>query len=479
MTNEVDYRLSRRQVLFGGSTSVGALTLVGCNGQTAPRHDAQVIVLGAGLAGLQAARLLVSEGLDVLVLEGSERVGGRIRTHQHENGTRSEAGGEQVGASYARILDAASELNVGLSPDNPIRRGTTYAYQGGVYGPDDWKTLPNAPFAPPFAGSSPSGPLFSLASKANPLSNSSDWRDAGFGQYDVSAETFLRSQGLQDAALDTIGHAFNGNSLDSYSMMNLYRSLQLYTQSRGMGPSFSIDGGASKLPNAMAASLPRSVILGRKITKIRVDTNAVVVTDMSGQSYRAEQCICALPFGALRHIEIKANLMDMQRTAITNLPYTQILQIHFQCDTPFWDVDGLPADMWMDGPLERVFMDRDDAGRPTGSGRAWVNGQGATTLATLTDAELVALLKRELGRIRSVKASDIRITAIPRWTTGNQLAGGAYMHWAPGQIFDWAMTMGRSTGRLSFAGEHLSHLHTGMEGAMESGEAAAFALLDV
>jgi len=52
------------------------------------------------------------------------------------------------------------------------------------------------------------------------------------------------------------------------------------------------------------------------------------------------------------------------------------------------------------------------------------------------------------------------------------------MHWAPGQIAKWAGHMGAPAGRLSFAGEHLSHLHTGMEGAMESGENAALYLLD-
>jgi monoamine oxidase len=53
------------------------------------------------------------------------------------------------------------------------------------------------------------------------------------------------------------------------------------------------------------------------------------------------------------------------------------------------------------------------------------------------------------------------------------------MHWAPGQISQWADSIAAPSSRLAFAGEHLSRLHTGMEGAMESGENAAFYLLDI
>ncbi|MGI9363447.1 MAG: FAD-dependent oxidoreductase, partial [Parasphingorhabdus sp.] len=77
-------------------------------------------------------------------------------------------------------------------------------------------------------------------------------------------------------------------------------------------------------------------------------------------------------------------------------------------------------------------------------------------------------------------ASDGQIDVIEtiRWTDSNPLAGGAFLHYAPGQIGWAAGHVGNSAGRLHFAGEHLSDLHVGMEGAMESGERTALKLLD-
>src|SRR5690606_14654582 len=67
----------------------------------------------AGLSGLNAALILESQGLDVLVVEGSPRIGGRIHTLDHVP-RRPEAGGSEIGAGYARIRDMASRIDGGL-----------------------------------------------------------------------------------------------------------------------------------------------------------------------------------------------------------------------------------------------------------------------------------------------------------------------------------------------------------------------------
>ena len=477
MTKLLKKSLNRRAVLAGtGAVSITAMA--GCKANTT-HFDTDVLILGAGLSGLHAARLLEVEGRDVRVVDAANRIGGRMSTLVHENGAYTEAGGEQVGASYARIIDTAAQLGVGMTQDNPTRRGVTHFYGGQLYGPDEWADTPKHPFAAPFKGAGATTPIFALAGRKNPFKTAADWRDSDFSKFDSSLTAFLSDNGLDQRALAVIDRTLNGNSVDSYSVMNLYRSLQLYSQSRDMGPSLSVNGGAQRLPEAMAGSLSNAVRLNMEIAEISVSENDVIATDLTGQQIRAQYCICTLPFGALRHIKVSAPLSVSQREAVSALPYTQIMQLHFKVDTPFWDGDGLPADMWIDGPLERVFMGRDKNGVLTGYGRAWINGTGATYMASLPRAEQEALLKSSLSSMRPIKTTDIRLLAVPNWTSQNTLAGGAYMHWAPGQIGRWAETMGAAAGRLSFAGEHLSYLHTGMEGAMESGENAALALLGV
>lgn len=475
-------RFKRRTVLTGGG-ALGVLSLTGCNPSAysirGKGFDAEVLVLGAGLSGLHAARLLVLEGRDVLVLDGADRIGGRLQTLYHDTDNYTEAGGEQVGASYARILDTATDLGIGLIPDSPTRRGTAYRYLGQTYTAEQWSAMDPHPLKGDINLKTPISPLLALAMRDNPLSTSMDWRSERFKDYDISAKAYLESKGLHGDVLNLIGHTLNGNSLENYSMMNLYRSFQLYSQSRGMGDSMSIEGGAQRLPEAMANSLPRPVQTGHMIKRIDVEKECVTVMDVKGRAFKARHCISALPFGALRHVKINAPISGLQRTAINTLPYTQILQLHFKVETPYWAVDNLPANMWMDGPLERIFINHDAMGQPTNFGRAWINGDSANTLAGLSNLELEGLLKSELSKARSIKPENIELLQVKRWTRGNALSGGAYMHWAPEQIYKWANIMGQAAGALSFAGEHLSYLHTGLEGAMEAGENAAFALLGI
>jgi len=441
--------------------------------------DAEVIVLGAGLAGLHAARLLSAEGKDVLVLEGADRIGGRMHTLDHGADGFTEGGGEQIGASYARLIDTARDLNIPLIPDSPIRRGTNYFFQGQNYTAEQWKTLESPLFPPPFTGSSPSAPLFSLAGKNNPLTSPEDWLNPRFSDYDISAQDFLLEAGFNGDAQKLIDQTLNGNSLRSYSMMNLYRTLQLYAQSRDMGASMSVEGGAQRLPEAMANSLPRKVETKQIVKTITAQGEKVTIETASGKNYSAAYCICALPFGALRNVVIKAFMPAAQSDAIRELPYTQILQIHMKAQQPFWEQDGLEADMWTDLPVERIFADRNSDGTPNGLFRVWINGRGAGRSVWEDRSKIKERVQAYMKTVRPASEGKFDVLAIQDWTTSNRLAGGAYMHWAPGQINRWAEKVVTPGSRLVFAGEHLSRLHTGMEGAMESGENAAYHLLDM
>lgn len=479
MTKGEVFGTTRRHFL-SGTAAFGALTLAGCNATPSARFDAEVIILGAGLAGLHAARLLSGEGKDVLVLEASSRIGGRIKTLDHGALGRTEAGGEQVGASYARILDTAAQLGVALTLDSSMPRGTCYSYNGRLYDGEAWKTSADTPFKRPFRGAAPNGPLFRLAAKNNPLLAASDWREAAFAKFDINAYDFLKANDISAEGRRVIEIALNGNDLSSYSMLNLYRSLQLYTQSRGMGVSASVDGGAQRLPEAMAASLPRAVAMQAQVSAVTMDDMGVTVDTDSGKSYRAAHCICALPFPAARTIRGMTGLLPpLQRQAMAGLPYTQIFQIHLHIKGKFWERDGLPADMWTDSSLERVFADRDAEGEPTGLFRVWINGEPAQKHGSIRAhvSNTKEGIERQLRKIRPSIEGGINVLGTANWTQANPLAGGAYMHWVPGQVAKWAGKMGTPIRRLSFAGEHLSYLHTGMEGAMESGENAALALL--
>ena len=469
---------NRRLVLTGLSASALA---AGCKpaGRTATsqKYDAEIIVIGAGLSGLYTAMLLTQAGKDVLVLEGSGRIGGRLYTIDNEHGY-TEGGGEQVGAGYARIRSTADQLGVVITPYSLPPAATSLHVSGKLVSTQDWPAFSGNPFMETRKDMTPSSALFRLAGQDNPIEDIYSWSDPANSRFDVSARDWLTGKGMSTAEIKAVDHSLNANAVDSYSMLNVYRSLTLFAQDRRLGRSGYFRDGAQTLPKAMAASLPRRVITGQRIKRIDVGDQGVILYSNTGKTFRAARVVSSLPLPVLSRLQINAPLSDVQKRAMSELPYTQIVQIHFRAEQPFWEKDGMGASMWSDGPLERLFAGQGTDGRPNGIFRAWINGTGAISLNSRTDDELVNLCRQELERLRPASEGKAEIFKIVRWTNTNPLAGGAYLHYAPGQVSWAAGRLNAPAGRLYFAGEHLSHLHTGMEGAMESAETAALKILD-
>ena len=459
-----------RRSLLGGLIALPACQASGS------KFDAEIIIIGAGLAGLRAAQLLTAQGKDVLVLEGSDRIGGRVVTHYHGDAGFTEGGGAKIHPSDSRLITLAAQMDIALKPYPVTPPTKSYYYDGQLRGPEFWNSQSTPLFPLPFDGLPPRQPLKILAQETNVLKTDTDWLKAEFQSYDISVQDFLSARGFNGDAQNLIAQSFDGNSLRNHSMMNIYRTtLYKKTQSRGSYQRFA--GGAATLPAAMAASLPRKVNTGQVVSAIAVETDKVAITTAKGKTFTAERCICALPFGALRNIAIKAFMPEAQSQAIRELPHTQILQFHIQSRNNFWDKDGLPADMWTDLPVEQIIAHRDTSGVPTGLFRVLINGRGATRSVWEDRDQSRERLRTYLKTVRPASDGQFDVLKIDDWTRGNPLAGGAYTEWAPGQIRQWARDMGQGSRQLIFAGDHLSQEHLGMEGALDSAERAAESIL--
>ena len=452
---------SRRDAL-GGLASLVAAPAYARNNFTS-----QVIVIGAGASGLETALRLEAARLDVQVVEASNRIGGRMNTLYDLPG-QPNAGGVQIGASYTRLRARAASLNVELFPEPTTPRATMLNLDGRMVEMRQWAATSENTFPAAFKSTPPSAALFAAAGGGNnPLKTFDDWRGAlGIGA-DISADAFLTGLGFDAAARRLIDVGLNGNRLDTYSIVNVMRSLTLFGAERtNGGVSSMIRGGSQRLPEAMAAALKKPVMMGQRVASISADTQSARVTLANGRRLTASAVVAALPFPTLRNMTIRAPLSPETRDAITALPYTQIKQIFLEPEKRYWESDGLPIDMWTDGPLERIFSVRDSESKDTGIIYVWLNGSGAQSFDLKTVSE-------RMKTLRPASEGKFAVRHVQDWTSTNPLAGGAYMHWAPWQIARWAGKMGAPAGRLFFAGEHLGLVHTGMEAAFESGERAA------
>lgn len=468
---------SRRRLL--GAAALGGLGVL-ARPLWASERDADVIVLGAGLAGLNAALLLEQFGLGVKVLEARKRVGGRLYTLDGVPG-RPEAGGNQLAPAYARTVATAEQLNVALvaSATSPLLRPQRMLYDigGQRIAAADWPSSALNPLAGPLRALPPDRALTALAG-APALAQLGDWREDVSRPLDIPVLDRLRERGV-DAATQALLAANNsyGSTLADTALLTLsYVQSNLGEIRKISGALQNVKGGNQRLPEAMAAALKGPVLLGQRVEAVDRSAGGVVVRCADGSVHRARYLVCALPLPAMRGIRFNPGLTTAHAEAVRAVPYAQVTQLHLEVLRPFWDETGPAPFVWSDGALGRVFPQDEQ-----GSGRAeclvvWSTAAGTARWDALGDADAEALALGELARLFPASRGALKLARRVSWQQ-DPLAGGAWANWAPGQATRLAKACAAPQGRIHFAGEHTGATFRGMEAAMESGERAASEIL--
>jgi monoamine oxidase len=444
-------------------------------------RDADVLVLGAGMSGLHAARLLQGAGASVVVLEGSGRIGGRCWTARDEPG-EPEFGAEQVGHGYGRVRGNASDLGVEMAPPPVGELGETHLPSvcvslGGAAPTADWA---GAPFNHLAAGERSLPPLALLGHyilKNDPLTDLLDWRKPDFVEIDrMSLRQYCAKNGASPEALRLMNVGVSAWTLDDANALDFLRKNHYYVWDSKTGVSSVVRDGMNALTDAMAASLTRPVAVGRRVVHIRAEPRSVEVTCADGGVFRGRACINTIPPPVLRDIAIEGPVPPEQSLGWRRQRSDQSIQVCFEFDAPFWEKDGLPANMWTDGPFE-FFAHTPSRTKPAGVLRAYVNGQAVEPLNRLSEAALGQAAVAELVRLRPAAAGLVRPGRIMNWST-NPFSKGHIAYFAPGDIARYADLIGQPVGAMYFAGEHNCRVNAGIEGACEAAENAVIAVLE-
>ena len=218
----------------------------------------------------------------------------------------------------------------------------------------------------------------------------------------------------------------------------------------------------------MAAQIKSSIRTGTVVTGISEDAGGVTLSTSRGK-IRAKRCVCTIPFAALRHVPISANLDQDIATMIPSLPYTRASFAFLSATEPFWKTDGLPETLWTDDPLiGRVFVLGDNPPML----KLWTVGSGADLLDRMPLAEAATAIVSKIEAARPSAIGKLRVERLFSWQK-NPMARGIYHHIGTGQARTLSRAVQSIGKRLHFAGEHLSLSSSGMEAAMESGDRIA------
>jgi monoamine oxidase len=447
----------------------------------------RVVILGGGLAGLTAAYRLMNQGYDAIVLEGQNRVGGRVLTVRDPF---REAGHVEMGATRIFSTHTATLKYVnlfGLGPLLPYDAGNRAFYMRGRR------------FMPPPAGQPWPIADMSEAERANPFAflvpyvvsgfkklgdiDSATWPSDQASALDldkVTFEQYLLNEGASQGWIDWF-RALEGN-IKRINACAGFAVEKVASGAEGELPT-SIPGGNDRLPKAFAAALGDRIKLNCKVVRLEQSASEVTVTYLDAQGrqtqVRADRCVCALPFTTLRKVMIAAPFPDEKMRGIESLQYMPAARCHFQTRTRFWTGDPLGTLGGLNLVGTDTFAGRiwntsaQQADRSMGMLHAYMIDAEASEYASLPDR--AGAMRRHIADklLPGLTQDQVVASADKVWQDDPWVQGG----WgspALGDMRSLHAVRRRAEGRVHFAGEHTSKLWLAwMNGAIETGERAA------
>jgi monoamine oxidase len=427
------------------------------------RHS--VVVIGAGFAGLAAAFKLKNAGWKVTVLEARDRIGGRVYSHKFKDTDLiCELGGEWVGESHERIKALCSDFGIPLQKhqfDDYLLR------DGRVYRPGTWgfSAQAKSAFEKIVAGYAKLTPL--QQRKLDKL----DWwnylEKIGFTEDDLLLRDLMDSTDFGES----IRHVSAFSALAEYAESSPHNEMD-----------YKMTGGNSRLAEEFAkrSGIETAMFLPSTVTSIKQRRGIVLVTATAppnGQlsmgiplAIAADAVICTVPTQSLLKIEFDPPLPPAQYEAAQELTYARICKNSVLYDTRFWKAENFS--MVSDTTAHYYFHSTQKQPGKQGILTSYAIGEKADVLASQSDVRRMKIITEDIADFDADAPKLARGIASYAWQR-DPFTDGAYALYRPGQWFGIRPLLQRPHGKVLFAGEHLADWQGFMEGAIESGEAAA------
>ncbi len=446
------------------------------------RLDSDACIIGAGYAGLTAARRLHQAGKSVIVLEARDRVGGRIWTQSLPSGSTVDRGGAWLGPQHDAIFGLAREVGVATyktwvkGAHLLVGEGRTRRYTGLI------------PKISPLAVLTLALAQWKLNRMARQVPLEAPWTARRAAEWDArSIASWLEHSGIHTSlARDLFETAVRGLMTADLSEASLLHLLYLAHAHGSIDTLFSIEngaqenlvsGGAGSIARKVADELGDAVRLNAPVRAITQSGDRVLVA--SGElTVSAQYAVVSVPPALALEIAFSPALPDdraaLYRNAIGGWE-TKTLAMY---DEPFWRADGLSGQTSGPGSAAEVTIDASPASGSPGVIAAFTFGATAQRLQSLdASARRAAVLDALTTRLGPRAAKPIELIETSWWNEPWS-RGCSMAHFTLGTLTRYGHLLREPFGRVHWAGTETATIsHGAIDGAVRSGERAAAEIL--
>jgi monoamine oxidase len=432
-----------------------------------------VVVVGAGLAGLVAARDLVAGGADVVVLEARDRVGGRTLTLPAADGTPIDHGGQWIGPTQDRIAALAASVGVttfatwdrGLHTE--FRDGRAHRFDGGF------------PASDPGTAVAMGVAIRELDAMAAAVPPEAPWSAEQAPAWDAQmVESWLQARVTAEGARTWLRTAVRSTLAAETGELSLLHALFVIGGAGGLARLLETAGGAQERrfhQGAQTISIRLAEALGERV--VRHGAGGVVV-EAAGRAVAARRAILAVPPALAGRVAYRPALPGWRSQLTQRVPMGSVVKVHALYDEPFWRHDGLSGLVVSDrGPVEVVYDNSPEGGSP-GVLVGFVEGQHARDFSRLAAADRRQAVLDGLAGFFGEAAGRPRELLERSWAD-EEYSGGCFAgYFPPGVWTSYGRALREPIGRLHWAGTETATVWSSyMDGAVRSGERAAAEVL--
>src|SRR4051794_10938296 len=371
-------RLTRRKLLGTAALGTAATALPGTPAFGASHVRADVAIVGAGLAGLTAARNLARAGHSVVVLEARDRVGGRTLNHRLPDGQAIEAGGEFVGPTQSHI--AALARSVGIGTFKTYNVGENVLLENGIR--STYPAVPGLPNPPedPRVRNEVLSALGALDTLGREVGVKAPWNAKSAKRLDkeTSAQrakrlgrspitqklydiTFQAVYGKDITQVSTLFNAFYTAAAGDKKHAGAFA--RLITAGGGAQDS-RFKGGSQEIAIKVAAALGKRVRLNAPVRSITKSRRGLRVA-AAGVTVDAKHVIVAVPPFPARHIEFRPPLPASKQVLLKRYTPGDMIKVQMIYPTPWWRAKGLSGQIVAaDGPAGVTYDNTPESGAP-------------------------------------------------------------------------------------------------------------------